>query len=136
MGRHTPAVQMSWHALTAGLLSGIIASMGLGGGTVLLIYLTVFLSTEQLTAQGINLMFFIPIGVLSVIIYAKKKRIQFKKVVPIAVFGVAGSFLGLLITHIIERGMLCKISALFLIALGISEFITKDKSGIEKNAQK
>ena len=63
---------MNMGALLAGLLSGIIGGMGLGGGVVLIIYLTVFLDTPQLKAQGINLLFFIPIAITAVIIYAIK----------------------------------------------------------------
>ena len=54
----TPAFKMNIGALLAGLFSGIIGGMGLGGGAVLIIYLTVFKNTEQLRAQGINLLFF------------------------------------------------------------------------------
>ena len=72
MGRRAPADAMNIAALLAGLFSGAIASMGMGGGAVLLIYLTVFTSTAQLAAQGINLIFFIPIGILSLIIYTLK----------------------------------------------------------------
>ena len=42
-----------------GLLSGAAASMGFGGGFVLIIYLTVFLNIDQITAQGVNLLFFL-----------------------------------------------------------------------------
>lgn len=63
---------MSIAALLAGLLSGIIGSMGLGGGAVLIIYLSLFTETEQLRSQGINLLFFIPIALIAVIIYAEK----------------------------------------------------------------
>ena len=47
------------------LLSGVTASMGLGGGFVLLIYLTAFANVPQMEAQLINLIFFLPIGALS-----------------------------------------------------------------------
>ena len=49
---------MNWTALLAGLFSGIIGAMGLGGGAVLIIYLSVFTDMPQLEAQGINLIFF------------------------------------------------------------------------------
>ena len=68
-------------ALLAGLLSGIIGAMGLGGGAVLIIYLTLFAETKQLQAQGINLLFFIPIALVAVLIYSKKKQIKWKTVV-------------------------------------------------------
>jgi hypothetical protein len=66
--------------ILAGFLSGLIGAMGLGGGAVLIIYLAVFTKTEQLTAQGINLLFFIPVGLLAVIIYALKGQIRWKTV--------------------------------------------------------
>ncbi len=116
---------MNISALLAGLFSGIIASMGMGGGAVLLIYLTVFLNTEQLAAQGINLLFFIPIGILSVIIYAFKKQIKFKKMWPLAVFGAVGSFIGYTVTAFIEVGLLSKLFAGFLIIVGLFEIFSK-----------
>lgn len=119
---------MNIAALLAGLFSGIIASMGMGGGAVLLIYLTVFASVEQLAAQGINLMFFIPIGALSLIIYAVKKQIEWRRCLPIAAFGIIGSFAGIYISGLISGDLLSKIFGVFLCFLGIKEFFTKDKN--------
>ena len=45
--------------IIAGFLSGLIGSMGFGGGGVLIIYLVVFANIPQLQAQGINLIFFV-----------------------------------------------------------------------------
>ena len=44
--------------IIAGFLSGLIGSMGFGGGGVLIIYLVIFTNTPQIVAQGINLIFF------------------------------------------------------------------------------
>lgn len=109
--------------IIAGLLSGIIGGMGLGGGAVLLIYLRVFEDTEQLNAQGINLLFFLPIGLTAVIIYAVKKKIKWKTVIPISLFGVAGVFGGIMLTKAIGGEFLGKIFAVFLIILGLCEII-------------
>ena len=54
MGRHSPANEMSIAALLAGLLSGVIASMGMGGGAGLLIYLNLF-TNVQLLIMGVKL---------------------------------------------------------------------------------
>ena len=128
MGRHTPADAMNITALLAGLFLGIIASMGMGGGAVLLIYLAVFAGVEQLTAQGINLMFFIPIGVLSIIIYAFKKQIEWKKIWLFVIFGIIGSFLGIYISGMIKADLLSKLFGGFLCILGVKEIFSKDKS--------
>ena len=45
---------MNIPALLAGLFSGILGSMGLGGGGVLRMYQSLFTDTKQLTSQGIN----------------------------------------------------------------------------------
>ena len=69
---------MNITALLAGLFSGIIGGMGMGGGAVLIIYLSLFTDTPQLKAQGINLLFFIPVGLIAIIIYTLKKQIKWK----------------------------------------------------------
>ena len=112
--------------------------MGLGGGAVLLIYLTVFQHTPQFKAQGINLIFFVPIAVLSVIIYSFKKEIKWKTVLPIVLGGVFGSFGGLYLSKLIGEEWVSKIFAVLLIALGLKELFTKQplkknkKGGIVK----
>ncbi len=113
-------------ALLAGLLSGIIASMGMGGGAVLLIYLNLFTAVEQLNAQGINLIFFIPTAIFSLAIYIKNKEIKFKKVLPIAGLGLLGAGLGLYLTTVIKAALLTKIFGGFLVLLGIKEIFSKD----------
>jgi len=120
-------------ALLAGLLSGIIGAMGMGGGAVLIIYLTLFSGVEQLTAQGINLIFFIPIGVTALIIYSIKGKIKWKTALPLAIGGVVGAFLGIFLTGLFGAGLIGKIFGGFLILLGIIE-IFKRKDGKSQNS--
>lgn len=70
-------------------LTGIFASMGLGGGMVLIVYLTVFAGFSQLVAQGINLVFFIPIAIISLVLHTKNKLVEWKKAVPAVLWGTA-----------------------------------------------
>ncbi len=114
----------------AGFLSGLIGSMGFGGGGVLIIYLSLILSTEQLKAQGINLLFFIPCAFLSVVIYSFKKQIKFREILPVILGGTAGAIPAGFILKNIETAYLSKIFAVFLIYMGISSLIKlkKEKS--------
>ncbi len=118
---------MNIGALLAGLFSGIIGGMGLGGGAVLIIYLTVFKNVEQLKAQGINLLFFIPIALIAVIIYAFKKKIKWRVTIPIAIGGVLGAVGGYFLTDIIGGNFTAKLFGGFLILLGIKELFAKSK---------
>ena len=70
-------------------LTGIFASMGLGGGMVLIVYLTVFAGFSQIAAQGINLVFFIPIAIISLVLHTKNKLVEWKKAVPAVLWGTA-----------------------------------------------
>lgn len=119
--------------ILAGFLSGVIGGLGLGGGAVLLIYLRVFENTEQLKAQGINLLFFIPIGISAVTVYIIKKQIKWRTVIPLFAFGVVGSILGITLTKYISGEVLNITFAVFLIVLGSMEII---KGFLLKNKKK
>ena len=105
--------------------TGIFASMGLGGGMILIIYLTIFAKVNQVTAQGINLIFFIPIAILSIILHSKNNLIEWKKITPTIVCGTIGVFIGSMIATKINSDILSKLFAIFLIFVGIKEIISK-----------
>lgn len=110
----------------AGLLSGAIGAMGMGGGGVLLIFLTLFSGTEQLRAQGINLIFFLPCGLLAVLIYAAKKQIKPKPVLYMWLGGLPASAVGVFIARVADTSVLSKLFAMFLIAFGLLQLFAKD----------
>lgn len=111
--------------IIAGLLSGLIGSMGMGGGAVLMIYLAVFTDTKQITAGGINLLFFIPIAVTSVIIYTIKKQIDWKTVLSVSSLGIVGAVIGTFFANKIGDLWLSKIFGGFVLVLGILELFKK-----------
>lgn len=113
--------------IIAGLLSGLIGAMGLGGGAVLLIYLTLFEDMKQLTAQGINLLFFIPIGLLSVIIYAFKKQIKWKTALLLSLSGLAGAAGGVWLSGYVGGEILGKVFGGLLVVMGAFQIITAIK---------
>ena len=128
---------MNIAALLAGLLSGIIGAMGMGGGAVLIIYLSVFTQTEQLASQGINLMFFIPIGLLAVVIYAFKKQIKWKTTLLLAAWGLLGAVIGLMLTDLLGGELTAKLFGGLLILIGIKEIFCKNNNnGVAVKRQK
>ncbi len=113
--------------LLAGLLSGLVGAMGLGGGGVFLIYLTVFAGVPQLQAQGMNLLFFIPCGIVAVCFYAKQKRIRWRTVLRCALFGLSGSACGAFLAGKIGSGGLSKVFAVCLLAFGVWELLKRNR---------
>lgn len=53
--------------LAAGFGAGILSAWGVGGGTLLLLIMTLFLGVDQRTAQGINLLYFLPTAAMGLI---------------------------------------------------------------------
>ena len=118
---------MNIGALLAGLFSGALGSMGLGGGAVLIIYLSLFTETEQLKSQGINLLFFVPIALIAVIIYAIKKQIQWKTTLKLSLWGIIGSVAGLSAASFLGGEITAKIFGGMLVILGLKELFVKKR---------
>lgn len=111
----------------AGIIAGALGAMGLGGGGVLIIYLTIFASVEQSMAQGINLIFFIPIAIIAICVYCKKKLISVKLAIICSAFGVAGAIIGSMITNYVSNDILRKIFGGLLFIIGLIQLFGKDK---------
>ena len=105
----------------AGFLAGLTASMGLGGGFILIIYLSVFKGVVQSSAGGINLLFFLPIAFVSSIIHLKNGLVEKKLVPVICLAGVAGASLGVFLMNNLDEGILRKLFAVLLIFVGVRE---------------
>ena len=59
-----------------GILSGIIGGLGMGGGTVLILLLSLFLNIEQHIAQATNLIYFVPTAISAIIVNYREKNID------------------------------------------------------------
>ncbi|MCL2033659.1 MAG: sulfite exporter TauE/SafE family protein [Oscillospiraceae bacterium] len=103
-----------------------LSALGMGGGGILLIYLTVYLGLDQLKAQGINLIFFIPIAAAALIMHIKNRLVQWRIVWPCILLGLPGVFLGEKLAMLIGPGMLQKIFGGFLLMIGIKELFSKN----------
>ena len=120
MGRNEVIIQMNYVIpIIAGFLSGLIGSMGFGGGGVLIIYLVIFANTSQIVAQGINLIFFIPCAILATIIYIIKKQVKFKIIFPVIAGGIIGSIIASNFLDFFKSEQLSYLFGIFLISIGL-----------------
>lgn len=115
---------MRWLVIFGSFLSGVIGSMGFGSGTVLIILMTVFLSMEQKTAQGVNLLFFIPCAVYSIVFYAKKKLVKKDAVLPLVLPGLFGAAAGYLALNFLSPNLLRKMFGAMLIFIALKQLLT------------
>ena len=104
-----------------GFFSGIISGMGIGGGAILIPALILFSSLNQQTAQGINLVYFIPTAIISLIVHIRKKNVDIKTALIIGGCGIVGAVGGSFCAIAIEGNLLRRIFGGFLLIIGIYE---------------
>lgn len=112
---------MNIYSLIFSFLAGIIGSMGLGGGSILIIYLSAILFMEQTKAQGINVLFFIPCALYAVFYYTKEKLIIKEAVLPLLCSSLIGVLIGLKVITLFDTAVLTKLFGGFLIILALKE---------------
>lgn len=118
----------------AGVSGGVVAGMGMGGGTLLIPILTLFLGVEQHLAQGVNLISFIPMAIITLIIHAKNKLVKFKQIWHLALISGLGAGIGAFFSSKIDSKILAKIFGGFLCLLAFFQLFMLIKN--IKNKQK
>ena len=107
-----------------GILSGIVAALGMGGGTILILLLGIFTSIEQHFIQGTNLVVFIPTSIVAIIVNLKNKNIYLKSAIIISIFGILGAIIGANISINMDVKILKKAFGIFLAIIAIHEIYT------------
>ena len=116
-----------------GIISGLASGLGIGGGTILILVLTVFLGIEQHVAQATNLIFFIPTSIVAIIVNIKNKIIDKKLAITISIFGVIGAIIGASIANKTDVISLRKYFGVFLGIIAIYEIYSYFRKYILKN---
>lgn len=104
-----------------GVISGIVATTGMGGGTILILLLNLFGNIEQHMIQGINLVFFIPTSIVAIYMNIKHKTIDYAISKIIIIFGIIGAICGSLLSFKIDNQNLKRYFGIFLIIIAFFE---------------
>lgn len=115
-----------------GLISGTVSGTGMGGGTILILILSVFMGIDQHVAQATNLVFFVPTSIAAIITTIKEKLINWKIGIVVAISGVIGAIFGAKISVNMEVNHLKKYFGIFLIIITIYEIYSLIKQYINE----
>ncbi len=102
-----------------GLISGIFGGLGMGGGTLLIPLLTIFLGLDQKLCQGINLVAFLVMALFSLVIHFKNGYLETRGLLFIILSGIVFSLIGALIAGIIPSKYLRMAFGVFLCLLSL-----------------
>ena len=105
----------------AGLVCGVFSGLGIGGGTLLMVWMTAVMDMEQRMAQGINLLYFLPTAACALIFHIKNRLIRWRVVIPAVIAGCLTAAGAALLATAIDASLLRKLFGGFLILVGLNE---------------
>ena len=111
--------------LAVGIGTGILSAWGVGGGTLLLLVMTLFLGVDPAAARGINLLYFLPTAGAGLLFHRKSgllDRDALRQAVP---WGLATAALAAWAAAAIDTELLRKPFGIYLLVMGVVTLVKK-----------
>ena len=114
-----------------GVATGIISGFGIGGGSLLVLYLTAITGMPQYAAGGINLLYFIGCAPAALIGHIKNKLVERRVVLWCALAGVVVAIPTSLLVNHFDSDWLRRLFGLLLLYIGVKEL----RAGKKQNSK-
>lgn len=111
--------------LCLGTVLGFLSGIGVGGGSLLMLWLTVVLDLAPETARGINLLFFLPSALIACCFRWKQGVLEPKTILPAIIAGCIAAGLFSWIGTLFDTALLKKLFGGLLIITGLRELFFK-----------
>ena len=103
-----------------GLGAGILSAWGVGGGTILLLCMTLLLGVDQRQAQAVNLLFFLPAAGMGLLFHRQKGEIDGSLWRRAALPGTAAALATAALAQVIDVSLLRRPFGIYLLLAGLS----------------
>ncbi|WP_409967858.1 sulfite exporter TauE/SafE family protein [Bengtsoniella intestinalis] len=104
---------------------GVLTAWGVGGGTLLLLVMTLVLGIEQQTAQGINLLFFLPSAAMALWMHHRQGFVHVPTLKTAIPWGVVGAVAGAWLATGIDTELLRRPFGIYLLVAGVMMLVRK-----------
>ncbi len=111
-----------------GTLLGFLAGLGVGGGSILMLWLTLLLKLPHSVSRSINLLFFIPTALISSIFRFRKSEQKFTDILPAIFLGAGAAALTSLISRQLDLFLVKKGFGILLLITGIREILYRPRN--------
>lgn len=113
--------------LIVGTVLGFLAGLGIGGGSLLVLWLSFVVGMDPITVRGINLLFFIPSALIAICLRWKQGSICWKKIIPAMIAGCVSALLFSWLGSMFDIALLKKLFGIILILTGIKELFYRPR---------
>lgn len=114
-------------SVIVGTVLGFLSGLGIGGGSLLILWLTLVQGMDPQTARGINLLFFLPSALIAGFFRWKQGSVDIPRLLPAVIAGCVAAFLFSRLSSNIDTSLLKKMFGGLLILTGIRELCYKTK---------
>ncbi len=115
-------------SLLMGTLLGFLTGLGIGGGSLLILWLTLALKMPQAEARGINLLFFLPAALIACVFRHRQGHLNIRQMLPSMAAGAAGAALFSFIGTTIDVTLLRKPFGILLLVTGLRELTYRPRN--------
>lgn len=112
-------------AVLIGLLTGILSGFGIGGGSLLMLWLTCVMDISQHQAAGMNLMYFLACAPPALFSHWKNKLIENGAVKLCIISGIPLSILGCYLAAHLDLSIIRRGFGILLLWIGLRELFAK-----------
>lgn len=106
---------------------GFLAGLGVGGGSLLILWLTLVVGMDYADARTVNLLFFLPSAAIATLFHRKQGSVDFKNIYPAIVCGCAAAALCSILGKYVDTGLMQKLFGGLLIFTGLRELFYKPR---------
>lgn len=106
---------------------GFLAGIGVGGGSLLILWLTFILGMEHSQARLLNLLFFLPSAIIASLFRWRQGNLDIRSILPAILCGCIAAAVSSIISFYIDLSLMKKLFGGLLILTGIREILYKSK---------
>lgn len=110
-------------SLAVGTVLGFLSGLGVGGGSLLVLWLTLVLGMDPETARGINLLFFLPSACIACLLRWKQGALHFRPLLPAVLAGCAAAACFSFLSTGLPIEFLKKLFGCLLLVTGLRELL-------------
>lgn len=113
--------------LLVGTALGFLSGLGIGGGSLLILWLTMVIGVDPAAARGINLLFFLPSALIACFFRIRQGTLKLRPVLPAVIAGCIAAAASSALSVILDTSLLRRLLGALLITAGIRELFYRKR---------